>query len=124
MDLKDAFVGSGKGVGRTFVNKLPALRIDYIFHSPVLNRIILKRTISTLRPPAGFNRISENTELKTDATFLLRIESFIFNLNGKKFNRGCNENNPKIDAPCRFLMIIYLSGHFSSCQHQGDMCGI
>ena len=33
--LKDAFVGSGKGIGRTFVNKLPALRIDYIFHSPV-----------------------------------------------------------------------------------------
>ncbi len=35
--LKDAFVGSGKGVGRTFVNKLPALRIDYIFHSPVFD---------------------------------------------------------------------------------------
>ena len=33
--LKDAFVGSGKGIGRTFVNKLPALRIDYIFHSPL-----------------------------------------------------------------------------------------
>lgn len=33
--LKDAFVGSGKGIGRTFVNKLPALRIDYIFHSPI-----------------------------------------------------------------------------------------
>lgn len=33
--LNDAFVGSGKGIGRTFVNKLPALRIDYIFHSPV-----------------------------------------------------------------------------------------
>ncbi len=33
--LKDAFVGSGKGIGRTFINKLPALRIDYIFHSPV-----------------------------------------------------------------------------------------
>ncbi|MGC9352266.1 MAG: endonuclease/exonuclease/phosphatase family protein, partial [Mariniphaga sp.] len=33
--LKDAFVGSGKGMGRTYVHKLPALRIDYIFHSPV-----------------------------------------------------------------------------------------
>lgn len=33
--LKDAFMGSGKGIGRTFINKLPALRIDYIFHSPV-----------------------------------------------------------------------------------------
>lgn len=32
--LKDAFVESGKGLGRTYVNKLPALRIDYIFHSP------------------------------------------------------------------------------------------
>ncbi len=33
--LKDAFVSSGKGMGRTYVNKLPFLRIDYIFHSPV-----------------------------------------------------------------------------------------
>ncbi len=31
--LKDAFVCSGKGAGRTYINKLPALRIDYIFHS-------------------------------------------------------------------------------------------
>ncbi|MBW6536475.1 MAG: endonuclease, partial [Mariniphaga sp.] len=35
--LKDAFVGSGKGIGRTYVHKLPALRIDYIFHSPVFD---------------------------------------------------------------------------------------
>jgi endonuclease/exonuclease/phosphatase family metal-dependent hydrolase len=33
--LKDAFVSSGKGVGRTYGNKLSFLRIDYIFHSPV-----------------------------------------------------------------------------------------
>ncbi|MDD2381544.1 MAG: endonuclease/exonuclease/phosphatase family protein [Mariniphaga sp.] len=32
--MKDDFVSSGKGVGRTYYNKLPALRIDYIFHSP------------------------------------------------------------------------------------------
>ncbi|RIH66424.1 hypothetical protein D1164_05855 [Mariniphaga sediminis] len=32
--LKDAFVSSGKGIGRTYVNKLLSLRIDYIFHSP------------------------------------------------------------------------------------------
>ena len=32
--LKDAFVSSGKGMGQTYVNKLPFLRIDYIFHSP------------------------------------------------------------------------------------------
>ncbi|MFW6290114.1 MAG: endonuclease/exonuclease/phosphatase family protein [Mariniphaga sp.] len=31
--LNDAFVSSGKGAGRTYINKLPALRIDYIFHS-------------------------------------------------------------------------------------------
>jgi endonuclease/exonuclease/phosphatase family metal-dependent hydrolase len=31
--LKDSFVCSGKGVGRTYINKLPSLRIDYIFHS-------------------------------------------------------------------------------------------
>ena len=32
-NLNDAFVRSGKGVGRTYINKLPSLRIDYIFHS-------------------------------------------------------------------------------------------
>ena len=31
--LKDAFVCSGKGIGRTYVGKLPSFRIDYIFHS-------------------------------------------------------------------------------------------
>jgi endonuclease/exonuclease/phosphatase family metal-dependent hydrolase len=40
--LKDAFVCSGKGIGRTFVNKLPSLRIDYIFHSPVFESFNFK----------------------------------------------------------------------------------
>ena len=31
--LKDAFVCSGQGVGRTYIGKLPSFRIDYIFHS-------------------------------------------------------------------------------------------
>ena len=31
--LKDAFVSSGTGVGRTYIGKLPSFRIDYIFHS-------------------------------------------------------------------------------------------
>ncbi|MCD6355167.1 MAG: endonuclease/exonuclease/phosphatase family protein, partial [Prolixibacteraceae bacterium] len=31
--LTDAFVASGKGIGRTYVGKLPSFRIDYIFHS-------------------------------------------------------------------------------------------
>ncbi len=31
--LNDAFICSGKGIGRTYINKLPSLRIDYIFHS-------------------------------------------------------------------------------------------
>ncbi len=31
--LKDAFVDSGSGVGRTYIGKLPSFRIDYIFHS-------------------------------------------------------------------------------------------
>ncbi len=31
--LKDAFVCSGNGVGRTYVGKLPSFRIDFIFHS-------------------------------------------------------------------------------------------
>ena len=30
--LTDAFVSSGKGVGQTYINKLPSLRIDYILH--------------------------------------------------------------------------------------------
>ncbi|MCY1723439.1 endonuclease/exonuclease/phosphatase family protein [Prolixibacteraceae bacterium Z1-6] len=31
--LTDAFVESGKGIGRTYVGKLPSFRIDYILHS-------------------------------------------------------------------------------------------
>lgn len=31
--LHDSFIRSGKGVGRTYVGKLPSFRIDYIFHS-------------------------------------------------------------------------------------------
>ena len=33
--LKDAFMSSGKGLGSTYFNRLPSLRIDYIFHSRV-----------------------------------------------------------------------------------------
>lgn len=32
--LRDAFVVSGKGIGNTYLGKLPSFRIDYIFHSP------------------------------------------------------------------------------------------
>ena len=32
--LEDAFVVSGKGIGNTYLGKLPSFRIDYIFHSP------------------------------------------------------------------------------------------
>ena len=35
-NLKDAFVCSGKGIGRTYAGKLPSFRIDYIFHSKEL----------------------------------------------------------------------------------------
>jgi endonuclease/exonuclease/phosphatase family metal-dependent hydrolase len=31
--LRDAFVSSGKGIGQTYVGKLPSFRIDFIFHS-------------------------------------------------------------------------------------------
>ncbi len=34
-DLTDAFVNSGKGVGRTYIGKLPSFRIDNIFHSGI-----------------------------------------------------------------------------------------
>jgi len=40
--MKDAFICSGKGIGRTFVNKLPSLRIDYIFHSPAFESFNFK----------------------------------------------------------------------------------
>lgn len=33
-NLIDAFVSSGKGLSGTYAGKLPALRIDYIFHTP------------------------------------------------------------------------------------------
>lgn len=33
-DLQDAFVCSGKGVGHTYLGKLPSFRIDYVLHSP------------------------------------------------------------------------------------------
>jgi endonuclease/exonuclease/phosphatase family metal-dependent hydrolase len=32
-DFNDAFVGSGKGFGRTYIGKLPSFRIDNIFYS-------------------------------------------------------------------------------------------
>lgn len=32
-NLTDAFVNSGKGIGRTYIGKLPSFRIDNIFHS-------------------------------------------------------------------------------------------
>ncbi len=32
-EMKDAFVVSGKGLGQTYVGKLPSFRIDFIFHS-------------------------------------------------------------------------------------------
>lgn len=35
-ELEDAFRNSSKGIGRTYAGKLPAGRIDYIFHSPSL----------------------------------------------------------------------------------------
>jgi endonuclease/exonuclease/phosphatase family metal-dependent hydrolase len=31
--LRDAYVGSGKGIGKTYIGKLPSFRIDYILHS-------------------------------------------------------------------------------------------
>ena len=32
-NLKDAFIESGKGFGRSYVGKFPSFRIDYILHS-------------------------------------------------------------------------------------------
>ena len=32
--LNDSFVKGGKGLGKTYNGKFPALRIDYILHSP------------------------------------------------------------------------------------------
>jgi endonuclease/exonuclease/phosphatase family metal-dependent hydrolase len=35
-DLSDAFVDSGKGIGRTYAGELPSFRIDYILHSKTI----------------------------------------------------------------------------------------
>ena len=32
-NLKDAFIESGKGLGRTYVGDLPSMRIDYVLYS-------------------------------------------------------------------------------------------
>lgn len=50
--LTDAFLNCGSGIGSTYVGKLPAGRIDYIFHSPELvstNFEIQKRPFSDHR---------------------------------------------------------------------------
>ncbi|MEI6061685.1 MAG: endonuclease/exonuclease/phosphatase family protein [Bacteroidota bacterium] len=40
--LEDSFVEAGKGLGQTYAEKLPLLRIDYIFHSKVFRAIEYK----------------------------------------------------------------------------------
>lgn len=35
--LKDSFIESGNGLGRTYNGKFPSMRIDYIFHDPRFN---------------------------------------------------------------------------------------
>ncbi len=35
--LKDSYIESGSGIGSTYNGKIPMLRIDYIFHSPIFN---------------------------------------------------------------------------------------
>jgi endonuclease/exonuclease/phosphatase family metal-dependent hydrolase len=50
--LTDAFLNCGSGIGSTYVGKVPAGRIDYIFHSPEListNFVIQKRPFSDHR---------------------------------------------------------------------------
>lgn len=50
--LTDAFLSCGSGIGSTYVGKLPAGRIDYIFHSPEListNFVVQKRPFSDHR---------------------------------------------------------------------------
>src|SRR5690606_3101260 len=35
-NLKDAFISSGKGMGRTYIGEFPSFRIDYILHDSSL----------------------------------------------------------------------------------------
>ena len=62
--LKDAFLESSSGIGSTYVGKLPAGRIDYIFHSPSLiasDFKIQEHAISDHRAiSCVINKISEN----------------------------------------------------------------
>lgn len=39
VELDDAFVDAGKGLGQTHTHMLPFLRIDYIFHSKILHTV-------------------------------------------------------------------------------------
>lgn len=51
-NLTDAFLNCGSGIGTTYVGKIPAGRIDYIFHSPELfstNFVVQKHPISDHR---------------------------------------------------------------------------
>lgn len=34
--MKDAYIESGRGIGNTYIGKMPSFRIDYIMHSPQL----------------------------------------------------------------------------------------
>lgn len=43
-DLKDAFMVSGSGFGRTYHGKFPSFRIDYILHSEALGSCCYERT--------------------------------------------------------------------------------
>jgi endonuclease/exonuclease/phosphatase family metal-dependent hydrolase len=45
-DRQDVFLKTGSGIGRTYMNLAPTLRIDYIFASPAW-RVLQSRTIST-----------------------------------------------------------------------------
>jgi endonuclease/exonuclease/phosphatase family metal-dependent hydrolase len=41
-NLKDAFVDSGNGLGRTYIGEFPSYRIDFIFHSDKINSLKYK----------------------------------------------------------------------------------
>jgi len=72
--LKNAFVDSGKGIGRTFVNKFPALRINYFFHSPVFGFCNFKNgRLPPFRPSAGLNEAGEKIK------FVFSLKDFNFN---------------------------------------------
>ena len=63
--LKDAFYERGTGIGTTYSGKIPFLRIDYIFSSPVVKALtfqVIKEDYSDHYPIAALFELEESSK--------------------------------------------------------------